>query len=318
MNIMKISLLAVLILLNGVVSAQSLRSILKGGSSSLSVSGYYAVPSKSNSPQSNTSSGSAISTSQDNSDLPQTTMDNSFHTNPDLPSTITITVGNVSLEMIKVEAGTFIMGCTSEQGGDCNSDESPCHRVTISSDFYIGKYEVTQDLWEEVMGTNPSEYKGSDRPVERVSWNDCMAFCDELRRMTGKHFRLPTEAEWEYAARGGNKTTNAKYSGSASVDKVAWYGGNSVNQTHPVGKLRANELGIYDMSGNVWEWCSDWCGSYGSGSQTDPYGASSGQSRVLRGGCWCSGAGACRVSYRDRISPSFRSYYFGFRVVLVP
>ena len=233
-------------------------------------------------------------------------------------STLTIRVGNVSFEMVKVEAGTFTMGCTSEQGGDCHSDESPYHRVTISSDYYIGKYEVTQELWQAVMGNNPSNFKGFDRPVEMVSWNDCVEFCNELSRMTGRRFRLPTEAEWEYAARGGRKSTNAKYSGSSSVANVAWYTDNSGGQTHPVGKLRPNELGIHDMSGNVWEWCSDWYGSYGSGSQTDPYGASSGQDRVLRGGSWRSLARGCRVSNRDDYGPGSRTGNFGFRVVLVP
>ena len=233
-------------------------------------------------------------------------------------STLTIRVGNVSFEMVKVEAGTFTMGCTSEQGGDCGSDESPYHRVTISSDYYIGKYEVTQELWQAVMGNNPSNFKGFDRPVEMVSWNDCVEFCNELSRMTGRRFRLPTEAEWEYAARGGRKSTNAKYSGSSSVANVAWYTDNSGGQTHPVGKLRPNELGIHDMSGNVWEWCSDWYGSYGSGSQTDPYGASSGQDRVLRGGSWRSLARGCRVSNRDDYGPGSRTGNFGFRVVLVP
>ena len=160
---------------------------------------------------------------------------------------ITINVGNVSFEMIKVEAGSFIMGCTSEQGGDCYDDEKPYHRVTISRDYYIGKYEVTQELWEAVMGTNPSNWKAFDRPVECVSWNDAQEFCAELSRMTGRRFRLPTEAEWEYAARGGKKSTNAKYSGSSSLANVAWYDGNSGSQTHPVGKLRPNELGVYDM-----------------------------------------------------------------------
>ena len=229
---------------------------------------------------------------------------------------ITITAGNVSFDMIKVEAGTFTMGCTSEQGGDCYGDESPYHRVTISSDYYIGKFEVTQELYQAVMGTNPSNWKAYDRPVEMVSWNDAMEFCAELSRMTGRRFTLPTEAEWEYAARGGKKSTNAKYSGSSSVANVAWYDGNSGRQTHPVGKLRPNELGIYDMSGNVWEWCLDWYGSYSSASQTDPMGPGSGSIRVLRGGSWHNGAKGCRVSYRNGNTPGSRPYDSGFRVVL--
>ena len=168
------------------------------------------------------------------------------------------------------------------------------------------------------MGNNPSNFKGFDRPVEMVSWSDCMEFCSELSRMTGRRFRLPTEAEWEYAARGGNKSTSAKFSGSSSASNVAWYEGNSGSQTHPVGKLRPNELGIYDMSGNVWEWCMDWKGDYGSGSQTDPLGASSGSYRVFRGGSWGGNAAYCRVSIRDGNSPGGRRNFLGFRVVLVP
>lgn len=233
-------------------------------------------------------------------------------------SIITIKVGNVSFDMVKVEAGSFIMGCTDEQVGECDSDERPYHRVTITQDYYIGKFEVTQELYEAVMGVNPSNWKAFDRPVENVSWNDAQEFCNELRRMTGRRFRLPTEAEWEYAARGGKKSTNAKYSGSSSVANVAWYDGNSGSQTHPVGRLRANELGIYDMSGNVWEWCYDWYGNYSSGSQTDPMGPGSGSDRVNRGGGWLIYAGHCRVSDRGSRTPSFRDDYLGFRVVLVP
>ena len=229
---------------------------------------------------------------------------------------ITITVGGVSFDMIKVEAGSFTMGCTSEQGSDCDSGESPYHRVTISQDYYIGKFEVTQELWEAVMGNNPSNWKAFDRPVEQVSWNDAQEFCAELSRMTGKRFRLPTEAEWEYAARGGKKSTNAKYSGSSSISNVAWYDGNSGSQTHPVGVLRPNELGIYDMSGNVWEWCQDWLGSYSSASQTDPQGPSSGSGRVLRGGSWFDGAGDCRVSRRLYDFPVCRDSSLGFRLCL--
>ena len=230
-------------------------------------------------------------------------------------SVITIQVGNVSFEMVKVEAGSFTMGCTSEQS-DCYDDESPYHRVVISNDYYIGKFEVTQELWEAVMGTNPSYFKGFDKPVESVSWNEAQEFCAELSRMTGRRFRLPTEAEWEYAARGGNKSTSAKFSGSSSVDNVAWYDGNSSSQTHPVGKLRPNELGIYDMSGNVWEWCQDWYGSYASNTQTDPHGPSSGSIRVLRGGCWDYNARFCRVSYRNYCVPGDRLDSYGFRLLL--
>lgn len=229
--------------------------------------------------------------------------------------TIQVPGTNVSFEMVKVEAGSFIMGCTSEQGGDCDGDESPYHRVTISQDYYIGKFEVTQELYEAVMRVNPSNWKSFDRPVEMVSWNDAQEFCAELSRLTGRRFSLPTEAEWEYAARGGKKSTNAKYSGSSSVAAVAWYDGNSGGQTHPVGKLRANELGIHDMSGNVWEWCYDWYGNYSSTSQTDPVGPGSGSGRVLCGGSWNGHAEYCRVANRSS-STSGGRYCHGFRVVL--
>lgn len=238
-------------------------------------------------------------------------------------STITINVGSVSFDMIKVEAGTFDMGCTSDQNGECVWYENPNHQVTISNDYYIGKFEVTQELYQTVMDTNPSRWKGTTLPVENVSWNDAMEFCSELSRITGRRFTLPTEAEWEYAARGGKKATPTKYSGSNSIDTVAWYDRNSDNQPHPVGRLRANELGIYDMTGNVMEWCLDWFGNYSSESQTDPMGPSSGSSRVLRGGCWHNSAKYCRVANRgSHKPPSCRhdvdrpNVSFGFRVVL--
>ncbi|GAB6120566.1 SUMF1/EgtB/PvdO family nonheme iron enzyme [Dysgonomonas termitidis] len=215
--------------------------------------------------------------------------------------------------MVYVQGGTFTMGCTSEQGNDCYDNEKPAHRVTLS-DFYIGKYEVTQAQWQAVMGNNPSSFKGDNLPVENVSWDDAVSFCRELSRMTGKTYRLPTEAEWEYAARGGSKKTDAKYSGSYSPDKVAWYGDNSGNKTHPVGTKQANELGIYDMSGNVWEWCSDWYGSYPASAQTNPAGASEGSDRVARGGSWGDFAEGVRVPSRGDGSPDNRNNFVGFRL----
>ena len=222
----------------------------------------------------------------------------------------TFTVNGVSFEMIEVKGGTFTMGCTSEQGGDCDSDEKPTHSVTLS-DYYIGKFEVTQELWQAVMGNNPSRFMGNNHPVENVSWNDVQEFITKLNQKKGANFRLPTEAEWEYAARGGNKSKGYKYSGSNRIDDVAVYEVNSYNKgsnhpdygTHAVGTKSPNELGIYDMSGNVWEWCQDWKGSYSSGSQTNPTGPSSGSGRVLRGGGWFHYAKYCRVSYRDYINP---------------
>ena len=230
--------------------------------------------------------------------------------------TQTITVNGVSFTMIAVEGGTFQMGATSEQGGDADSDEKPVHSVTLS-DYYIGETEVTQELWEAVMGSNPSNFSGNpQRPVELVSWNDCQEFITQLNQLTGKNFRLPTEAEWEYAARGGDRSQGYKYSGSNTIGNVVWYYDNSNSQTHNVKIKSPNELGIYDMSGNVYEWCQDWYGNYSSGSQTNPTGPSSGSYRVLRGGGWCSDAGNCRVSTRSNYDPDYWFNLIGFRLAL--
>jgi len=219
----------------------------------------------------------------------------------------------VTPEMVFVAGGTFTMGCTAEQGNDCYDDEKTIS-VTLSS-YYIGKYEVTQGLWKAVMGSNPSHFTGNDSlPVERVSWNMVKVFIDSLNRKTGKTYRLPTEAEWEYAARGG-KSGGFKYSGSDNINNVAWYGDNSDSKTHVVGTKAPNGLGIYDMSGNVWEWVSDWYGSYSSGAQTNPTGPTSGSNRVYRGGSWYGSARNCRVSYRDSYYPDFSNYGMGFRLV---
>ena len=217
--------------------------------------------------------------------------------------------------MVYVSGGTFIMGGTSEQGSEAESDEKPTHNVTLSS-YYICKYEVTQALWRAVMGSNPSYFKGDNLPVESVSWNDCQTFINRLNSYTGRNFRLPTEAEWEFAARGGNYSRHYKYSGSNYIGDVAWYGDNSGNRTHPVGTKQANELGLYDMSGNVWEWCSDWYGSYSSYSQSNPTGPNSGSYRVLRGGCWYSFARYCRSSFRFCGTPGDGHDFLGLRLVL--
>ncbi len=218
--------------------------------------------------------------------------------------------------MVYVEGGTFTMGATSEQGSDAYNNEKPAHSVTLSN-YYIGKYEVTQAEWKAVMGSNPSYFEGSDNlPVEQVSWNDCQTFITKLNTLTGKNFRLPTEAEWEYAARGGSKRQGYKYAGSDNLDDVAWYTINSGSTTHAVGTKQPNELGLYDMSGNVYEWCSDWFGSYSSSSQTNPTGASSGSNRVRRGGCWILNAWDCRVSYRVYNSPDSWSSLLGLRLAL--
>ena len=226
-------------------------------------------------------------------------------------------VNGVSFEMVYVEGGSFDMGATTEQGSDAENDEKPVHRVTLSG-YYIGRCEVTQELWEAVMGSNPSYFNGAQNPVENVSWNDCQNFIKKLNSLTGRTFRLPTEAEWEYAARGGNKSLHYKYSGSGNIGDVAWYSSNSGDKTHAVGTKTANELGIYDMSGNVWEWCSDWKGGYSAGAQTNPQGPSSGSYRVLRGGSWYDYARNCRVSNRSSYDPSISGSIRGLRLVLVP
>ena len=224
-----------------------------------------------------------------------------------------VTVNGVTFNMIRVDGGTFTMGATAEQQNP-DYDEKPTHQVTLSS-YYIGETEVTQALWNAVTGKNKSKFKGDNLPVERVSWNDCQKFIEKLNSLTGKRFRLPTEAEWEYAARGGNKSNSAQYSGSSSLDEVAWYNGNSGNQTHPVKTKNANEFGIYDMSGNVYEWCQDWYGSYSSYAQTNPTGPESGTSRVYRGGSWKDIARYCRSSRRDCYTPDNSYYNLGLRLV---
>ena len=225
------------------------------------------------------------------------------------------TVNGVSFEMVRVEGGTFRMGATSEQDDDAYSDEKPVHSVILSS-YYIGKTEVTQALWQAVMGSNPSNFKDADLPVECVSWNDCQEFIQKLNSLTGRNFRLPTEAEWEFACRGGNNSCGYKYSGSNNLGSVAWYDENSGGQTHRVATKAPNELGIYDMSGNVGEWCSDWYADYTSYSQTDPTGPQSGSYRVRRGGGWGSYAGHCRSSLRNFSTPAHRPSNFGLRLAL--
>ena len=228
---------------------------------------------------------------------------------------IMFSIGNVRFEMVRVEGGTFTMGATAEQGSDAYSDEKPTHQVTLSS-YSIGKTEVTQALWQAVMGSNPSHFKGSNLPVEEVSWEDCQTFIRKLNALTGKTFRLPTEAEWEFAARGGNNSRGYKYSGSNTLSNVAWYTDNSSSTTHPVATKASNELGLYDMTGNVREWCSDWYGSYSTSSQYNPTGPNSGSGRVIRGGGLISSAGYCRVSFRDSGDPAIRSCGLGLRLAL--
>ena len=224
-------------------------------------------------------------------------------------------IDNLVNNMVYVSGGTFTMGATSEQGSGAWDNEKPAHRVTLSS-YYIGRYEVTQAEWKAVMGSNPSNFKGDNLPVECVSWNDCQEFIRKLNTLTGKNFRLPTEAEWEFAARGGNNSSGYKYSGSGNIGSVAWYTENSNGKTHPVGQKSPNELGLYDMSGNVYEWCQDWYGSYPSYAQTNPTGPNSGSYRVCRGGSWDFNAGCCRVSLRIHSTPGDSNFNLGLRLVL--
>jgi len=220
------------------------------------------------------------------------------------------------IEMVFVQGGTFTMGCTAEQGSDCWSDERPSHQVTLNS-FSIGRYEVTQAQWVAVMGSNRSYFTGNlSRPVETVSWNEVQEFITVLNTITGRQYRLPTEAEWEYAARGGVNSGGYKYAGSNNINDVAWYWDNSSSGTQPVGTKASNELGIYDMSGNVWEWVNDWWGDYTSGAKTNPTGPTTGSYRVSRGGSWYYDARNCRVSNRHSDYPGFRNHDIGFRLAL--
>ena len=218
---------------------------------------------------------------------------------PVTPQTETFTVNGVTFTMVGVQGGTFTMGATDEQGSDASENEYPAHEVTLSS-FSIGQTEVTQELWVAVMGSNPSEITGNLQcPVDHLYWDDCQTFIEKLNQLTGRNFRLPTEAEWEYAARGGNKSQGYKYAGSNDVNEVAWHSGNSDASSHPVATKIPNELGLYDMSGNILEWCQDGYGSYSSTAQIDPVGPITGSERICRGGSWYGTFQSCRVSKRD-------------------
>ena len=216
------------------------------------------------------------------------------------------------LAFVTIPAGKFMMGCSPGDSG-CDGDENPRHEVTISRSFELGKHEGTQAQWIRLMGNNPSSFSEDDRhPVANVSWNDALAFVAKLNTLNdGYRYRLPTEAEWEYAARGG--TTGLCY---GDLDAIGWYDANSAGRTHPVGQKQPNGFGLYDMLGNVWEWCSDWYGEgyYGSSPAADPRGPSTGQNRVLRGGSWLDFARLARVSVRLRYVPDLRLDLYGFRV----
>lgn len=214
--------------------------------------------------------------------------------------------------MVYVEGGVYAMG---ENGVDALQNEKPLHFITLSS-FYISKYEITQAQWTAVMGNSPSYFKGENLPVEKVSWENVQEFITKLNAQTGKQYRLPTEAEWEFASRGGVKCHDYKYSGSNSVEEVAWMSTNSGGKTHTVGTKSPNELGLYDMSGNVWELCSDWYSAnyYYSSPKTNPQGPETGTSRVVRGGSWGSEAKNSRVSLRYVAAPTALGNSIGFRL----
>jgi formylglycine-generating enzyme required for sulfatase activity len=224
------------------------------------------------------------------------------------------------MEMLLVPGGTFVMGCTASNQYACSSVENPTHSVTLTQAFYLGRYEVTQGQWVARMGSNPSSFQGAsypdaaNRPVERVSWNTIQGY------LSATGMRLPSEAEWEYACRAGTTTAfNNGSSDDATVGTIAWYSSNSGNQTHAVGGKAANALGLYDMSGNVWEWVNDWYEGYSSGAQTNPLGPVSGSIRVLRGGSWDRGTNDVRSSYRSYGgSPDSSNYDIGFRVARAP
>ena len=242
----------------------------------------------------------------------------------DDPGTITITVNGVSFNMVAVQGGTFLMGGAIVLGDESQDNELPAHQVTLSS-YSIGKTEVTQELWIAVMGSNPSWFTSYlNRPVEMVSWDDCQEFITRLNQMTGMHFRLPTEAEWEFAARGGTKSKYYRFAGSNTVDDVAWYnenayyvGSSSLDYgTHSVATKAPNELGLYDMSGNVEEWLSDYNGPYTEEAQVNPQGPETGTTRIARGGCYSHNWWDLRVFQRHASNPSDKLTFYGMRLAM--
>jgi len=230
------------------------------------------------------------------------------------PPTITLDLGQgVTMEMIYIKPGRFTMGSPASEAGRGNDETQ--HGVTITKGFYLGKYEVTQAQYQAVTGANPSTWKEPNRPVECVSWNDATEFCNRLSQRVGKQVRLPTEAEWEYACRAGSTTRFCFGDSDGGLGEYAWFSSNSGGQTHAVGGRTPNAWGLYDMHGNVWEWCSDWHGNYG-GDATDPTGPASGRARALRGGSWDNGPQNCRSANRNRNEPANRNDNNGFRVAV--
>ena len=236
------------------------------------------------------------------------------------PETMTLKVGSAEFTLSRVEPGTFTIGPVPGDK-DVTDEEKPAHQVDLTKVIYIAQTEVTQELYTAVMGKNPSNFTGAKNlPVEQVTYDDAMEFCKRLSDSTGHTFTLPTEAQWEYAARGAQKApaTPELYSGSNNINEVSWYEENSNGKTHPVATKAPNALGLYDMTGNVFEWCRDWYGSYNANAATNPDGLSKGKDRVLRGGSWRGDAKNCRVSYRYNYSPDHSRFNLGFRVIMLP
>lgn len=228
---------------------------------------------------------------------------------------LSVNIGECTFDLVKVEGGSFKMGISDGYMRYAQKDEFPVHNVTLDT-FFIAETPITQELWMKIMGDNPSQFRGAKLPVENVTWDKCQEFIQKLNKITGKHFRLPTEAEWEFAARGGVKSQNFLYSGDSDSSKVSWSQENSKNKTHAVKTKFPNELGLYDISGNVSEWCQDWYAAYDKKNQKNPQGPSSGVCKVTRGGSWNIEAKCCRVSYRDYCSPVNHYPDLGFRIVL--
>lgn len=222
----------------------------------------------------------------------------------------------INIPMVEVQGGIFAMGCTNEQGNDCYAG---VHNNVMLNSYSIGKYEITQAQWKVVMGKNPSHFSDCDEcPVEMVSWNAAQEFIKKLNQLTGKSYRLPTEAEWEFAARGGTLSKGYKYAGSDNISTVAWCVYNNDGKTHPVGQKLPNELGLYDMSGNVWEWCSNWKGEDDASNQTNPQGPVDGVFKLLCGGGWQNKETHCKVSNRTFNAPTHYGNQYGLRLVLTP
>ena len=236
---------------------------------------------------------------------------------PNVPGGMGVT-NSIGMKLRLIPAGEFMMGSPGTESG--RGDDETQHGVSITKPFYLGVTEVTQEQYQKVMGTNPSKFKGPQNPVEQVNWNDALEFCRKLSAMpaektAGHEYRLPTEAEWEYACRSGTTTAYGFGADASRLGDYGWFEGNSDSKTHPVGEKKPNAWGLYDMHSNVAEWCQDRYGVYPGGSATDPTGATSGSDRVIRGGCWFYGAGYCRSALRIRHSPGGRISILGFRVL---